>query len=303
MARSNLQIKVGTYTGDGVDGTNITGVGFRPDLVIVKGGANFAVFRTKEMTGDATGYLGTNIALLADAIQEILNDGFQVGTHATVNAAATTYYYIAIRGTAGQNYFRTGKYTGSGVDARDFTTGGLGFIPDYVAISADAAQNKVFRTSTMSGDSTGNFGGAINIANAVQNLQLNGFQLGTAGQVNTSAGAYYFFALKELAGVIDVATFVGDATDNRNITGIGFQPDVIFIKSADTTGQARMKTSDLAGDAALPFGAAASGTNWLQSISSDGFQVGSSANGNTENYHILCLKAGSFNAPIVRTAA
>jgi hypothetical protein len=51
----------GTYVGDGAGGRTITGLGFRPDVVIVKGydfdaglTLTSAVLRTSTMTGDNT---------------------------------------------------------------------------------------------------------------------------------------------------------------------------------------------------------------------------------------------------------
>lgn len=305
MARTNLQIKVGTYTGNGVDSTNISGIGFRPQLVIIKGGANATVIRTKEMRGDKTAYLGTNVGNLSDAIQELLADGFQVGTNAVVNAAATVYYYIAIRGVSGQSNFRTGRYIGSGVDSRNFTVGGLNFTPDIAIIAGDIAANKVFRLTSHVGDDSSQFTGTINAADLIQNLQTNGFQLGADNRVNGSGTEYFFTALKALAGVIAYGSYVGDGVDNRNITGLGFQPDFVLIKQGDAANQCRMRTSSQTGDDTLRLGTAASGANEIQQLSSDGFQLGTSASVNNvaSTHYWFAFKAGDHNAPIIRTVA
>jgi len=50
-----MQLAAGSYTGNGAATRPVTGVGFRPDAVLIKGNANqYAVLRTGTMTGDAT---------------------------------------------------------------------------------------------------------------------------------------------------------------------------------------------------------------------------------------------------------
>ncbi|OGL46464.1 MAG: hypothetical protein A2W05_07105 [Candidatus Schekmanbacteria bacterium RBG_16_38_10] len=303
--RSNLQIKVGTYTGNGANDRNITGIGFRPDLVIVKGGANVACIRTKEMRGDSSMSLSSALATAADQIQELLNDGFQVGTSVLANENLTVYWYIAIRGSAGQAHFRTGNYKGDGNDARDFITGGLGFTPDLVGIFGDTVQQKVWRSSSLAGDLTSFFGGVTPTTNLVQNLQSNGFQLGTSASVNSDTLEYFFFAMKVLAGVIAVGTYTGDGTNDRNITGVGFQPDYVIIKSGSTN-QARIRTSNMTADSQCAYaGATAAASDGIQSLLADGFQIGANGSVNTNGvtYYWFAFKAGNFNAPITRTVA
>jgi hypothetical protein len=79
------QMAVGTYDGDGTDNRNITGLGFRPGLVIVSS-TTFALSphqRSTEMRGDISFNFGSGST--SDMIQSILADGFQVGTHYDVN--------------------------------------------------------------------------------------------------------------------------------------------------------------------------------------------------------------------------
>lgn len=303
--RSNLQIKVGTYTGDGLDNRSITGIGFRPDLVITKGGANVGCIRTKEMRGDSSMSLSSPLATAADQIQGFTSDGFIVGTSVLANESATVYWYIAIRGSAGQAHFRTGNYVGDGNDSRNFITGGLGFTPDLVGIFGDTALTKAWRSSSMPGDLTSFFGGVTPTTNLVQNLQSNGFQLGTHALVNSSTLEYFFFAMKILAGVVAVGTYTGDGVNDREITGVGFKPDFVIVKSGSTN-QARIRTSDMTTDAQCAFaGATAAASDGIQAMSVDGFQIGTngSVNTNTQTYYWFAFKAGSFSAPIARTAA
>lgn len=309
MARTNLQIKVGSYTGNGADGRNITGIGFRPDMVWIKCSStdtNNAVWRTKEMRADLSGFLASSNAGLADRIQELLSDGFQVGTAAQVNSNGEVYQYIAFKGMSSQQYFWTGNYRGTGADNRDFTSGGFSFTPDFVLLQIASAGTTAFRTSTVSGDVTLSFDQTANSVDLIQNLQANGFQLGTGARVNTSGTEYFFSAIKSLNGVIAVGTYTGTGA-SRSITGIGFQPDVVFIKNQTTAAQARLLTSTMVtgGKQSVYFGSTASTSTGITSLDSTGFTVATDddVNKSGDTIHWVAFKSGNFNAPLSRLTA
>ena len=73
---------IGTYAGNGVNATGITGVGFQPDFVLVKGGANIAVLRTSSMAGDLSKAMAGATALAANLVESLDADGFTVGDDA-----------------------------------------------------------------------------------------------------------------------------------------------------------------------------------------------------------------------------
>ncbi len=55
VGQAATRLATGNYTGNGTDDRAITGLGFQPDVVIVKGDvAETAVMRTSTMAGDAS---------------------------------------------------------------------------------------------------------------------------------------------------------------------------------------------------------------------------------------------------------
>lgn len=303
MARANLQIKVGTYTGNGADSTNITGIGFRPDFILIKGGANHTIFRTKRMIGDVTGYVSNNAVNLANAVQEILNDGFQVGTNAVANTNTTPYFYIAIKGTSAQKYFNVGKYFGSGADNRDFNVGGVSFTPDFVFTKADAAQHSAGRSSAQTGDATFHFTNVADASNKIQSLISNGFQLGSHDMVNKASTDYYYMAMKHFTGAFVTGTYTGNGLDNRVVTGLGFQPDAVIVKNGTSTQHPVMITKDMTAGESFPLNAAAAVTTGIKSLDSDGFTVGTGATANESGstHWYVAFKSGDYNTPLSRT--
>ena len=63
------------------------------------------------MTGDNTKVMGSATALASNRIQWLTNDGFEVGTDASVNSNGTTYNFIA---WGAGDQIDTGSYTGTG---------------------------------------------------------------------------------------------------------------------------------------------------------------------------------------------
>lgn len=187
-------LRVGSYSGNGAASRAITGAGFQPEYVAVLGATaqqaveRFAgMGRTYQFNGD-TG--ATNRITSLDA------DGFTVGADATTNSNGATYHYIALNDRPAN--IKVGSYTGNNTDNRNLT--GVGFAPAYVLIRAnDAATARIamHRPTSLTGDSTLSFTNAFNAANAIQALQSDGFQLGTNANVNASAVAYHYLALKD----------------------------------------------------------------------------------------------------------
>ena len=133
----------GYYTGNATDNRAIAGVGFKPDVVIVKGNtAQTAAIRTSTMSGDVSKPMAGATAQLADVIQSLDADGFTVGLNARVNSADVGYEWMAFR--AQEGLLKVGSYTGNGTSQ---SVTGLGFSPEYAAVFSAGANNAVQRYS------------------------------------------------------------------------------------------------------------------------------------------------------------
>jgi peptidase C25-like protein len=88
---------VGSFTGDGTDNRSITGVGFKPEWVLVKDDGNHESRHKTGSTGPSTdtSLLVNASANAANNIQALEADGFQVGSGNSVNINAVVYHYIA----------------------------------------------------------------------------------------------------------------------------------------------------------------------------------------------------------------
>ena len=289
-------IKTGTYTGDGMDNRNIEGIGFQPDYVIVLPNSTaFAVFRPNTLTGDLTlSFDDAPGVALPNKIQSLLVDGFQVGTDISVNAASVTYYYIAMKKQHGE--FETGTYTGNGAANRLIP---LSFQPNFVMTrSGTTVKDTLGRSSTIANaiDLSFKMSSATVAANYIQALEPGGFRIGSSSNVNATGVTYHYQAWKSTGGTFNVGSYTGNGIDNRNIAGVGFQPEIVLIaNSTSGTGRPSIRTDVMSGDASRRLHNVALEADRIQAIQADGFQIGTQpeVNKSAVPYHYMAWRNAS----------
>jgi biotin operon repressor len=128
--------------------------------------------------------------------------------------------------------------------------------------------------------------------NHIQALQANGFQLGSNADVNESGTTFHYIAWAT-STLVSTGSYTGNGSDSRNITGVGFQPLMAWIKRND--GQAAVwRPSSLSGDSTLYWSSNGATSNRIQALQADGFQVGTQAqvNNRGSTYYYLALRDG-----------
>jgi hypothetical protein len=283
-----IRVASGSYTGNGVDGRAITGVGFQPDLVIVKSDDNAGVaeIRTSTMTGDLTKPMTGNAALTANLIQSLTADGFTLGNGAAVNKNGSAFHWVAMRSYTG--HMALGSYTGNGT-SKSIT--GLGFSPEHAIVLPAANTAAVQRMNGMTRTFT--FGADTGSTTGITSLDSTGFSVGNSTSVNTNAATYHYIAWNQDVDEMQTSSYTGTGA-SHSITGVGFQPAFVMVHANDTTtGRAgAMRSSSLAGSASQLFTATANESLGITALQSDGFQVGTSAtvDNNGTTYHYVAFK-------------
>lgn len=304
--RENLIFEHFTYTGDGVDNRLVSLPSSltlkKPQLIILKGGANVCVFKTTLMKHNETGYLAGNTAHFSGGIKEIYHGGIRLGTDTKVNASGTVYYGIAIWGSESQNYFRVFKYLGNSSDNRDFTDGGLYMTPDFVFTKGNRADNGSWKADIIPGDSTSHFSGTADSSNEIQTLIANGFQLGTSTRTNSNGSVYDGFALKKIPGVIDFKSYIGNGVNGRDVSVFDFDPTIFMLKSSVTTSAGYFITPDFAAGYSATFASSAPLLSIINALISGGANISSNDASNKvgDIYWAIGIKTGKYTVPITR---
>lgn len=279
QAVQEFSIKTGYYLGSGST-LSVTGLGFEPQLVIIKADstAGSMVWKSSAMPASVTAYTGVATADNNETEIVLDDDGFTVSVAAEVNTANTRYVYIAFAGSdcTSNGTMCIGSYTGNSATTQDITTG---FQPDLVFAKRTTALAATFRTSSMSTNHAGLFSATANDTTGIyfQTLNSDGFTVGSTN--NTNGGVYYYAAFKGLTGKLAVGQFTGDGVDNKEITGVGFEPDFVFVKQNSAVVPA-FNTTEMWGDYSSFTTAAAPAVNSIQELKADGFQVGNSTSVN-----------------------
>ncbi len=308
-----LKVATGTYTGDSTDNRAITGLGFSPKLVVVcvnGSGQRWVKFSSFDGTYATSSLMQTDNTDLSSANnkEQIVScdaDGFTVsynnvyGDANSPNATGYTYYWWALGGDATDIY--AGKYTGNGVDGKAITD--PGFTPGFVWIQGTINEHSVTKcTSTGASTDSSCFSFYDFMTDGIQSLTASGFTVGTSSRVNTNAATYWYVAVKDTAGVFASGTYTGNGSDNRDITGVGFKADVLYVfgDSSGSANFAAFRTKDCtAGDNSFPIRSGAQTTNMIQSLGADGFQVGTATNVNNNGttYYWIAMKNQTASGP------
>jgi hypothetical protein len=309
--KSGSGVAEGSYAGDAVDNKQITGLGFLPAAVFIKNSSSAtansrrAVFSTRNHFDDHASYASDAVADAVNIIQVLESNAFRVGSSVLTNETGVTMYWFAIGNenapqATGSFNLEEGVYTGTGVGS---SVTGLPFAPDLVLIKADGATGLVGRSRLMNGNNTAHFGASTGaFTGGVVSLDTGGFTVGTAVEVNSAGVTYRWQAFGNAyspvtqTGATDFAigVYLGNAVDNRNITGLPFQPDLVFGRSVNLV-TSKFRTSAFAGDLSAPFDAGSDTANVYQQFNSNGFQVGSGtdANGASVLQYWIAFKAGN----------
>ena len=201
-------------------------------------------------------------------------------------------------GRVGSKFMRiaVGSYTGDGNATQGIA--GVGFTPTAVLVKNDSAnQAVVIRINTMPALDSKPWGGAGYATTGIRSLDADGFTVGNHARVNTNGNIYRYVAwIDNGDGDFFEAGYQGNNTDNRSISGVGFQPDAVFIFE-DSTSPPWLRHKDDSTDISHTM-AASSASNLIQAFEADGFQIGNDPGVNQNNadyeYMAMLSDAGVF---------
>jgi hypothetical protein len=297
VSAASAQVASGSYTGTGLDDQVVADIGFLPDVVIVKGDVKeVAVIRTSTMAGDAAKPMIGSVALTANLIQSLNPGNFVIGNDPRVNSLLVEYYWVAFKAVPGK--LKVGTYTGNGAANRAIT--GAGFSPEMVFVfSASTGAGVAATQDALAAGANGLDFGTVSTGGWFSSLDADGFTLGSALTENNANGvAYHYVAFNQIEGQVTQGSYVGSNGDNRNITGLGFQPEYVMVLSAANRQASHHSASvGAAVDSTQFFGDVVNGTDRIQALLADGFQVGTNNDVNQNTKTFFYLAWARLNGP------
>lgn len=280
-----LRVATGTYEGDDSGGRQITGVGFRPDFVIVKGNlGKFGVGKSATMSAGLSKEMDGELPAQTDMIVSLDDDGFTIGSCDAVNHANDDYYWIALKGDEG--VMRTGYYIGDETDDRSIL--GLGFMPDQVFVMSEAEVDAVQRSSVMPDGWSFPLGNDFEATNLIQRMLPGGFQIGSSPIVNGDGDRIHYVAWLATEEAVSVGSYWGEEGQDDRFIPVGFEPDYVFVKGTNEWSSAH-KPRSLVGDWTLSFRDIVNFSDAIQTFVPDGFEVGTHGRVNAPDEHYYWL--------------
>lgn len=195
-------------------------------------------------------------------------------------------------------YVTSGTYTGDGTDNRNISTS-ESFPIKFLWLHATTAQSNNagggIWSITPATDLAGpNYQNDTAQSNIIQSLGTGTFQVGSGAtnyNANRSSVVYYYMALGGDDADIKLGSYTGNATDNRAITGVGFQPLAVFIMG--TGNNIKVARFANTGDTSHLLANSADSANLIQSLDSDGFTIGteSPVNTNSQTYYYVAIRS------------
>ncbi len=227
---ARADVMSGTYTGNGAGTRQITGIGFQPEAVIVKGDIDeSAVIRVATMPDGMVKQLAQDQPLLTNRIRAFIADGFEIGSDADVNAPGVTYAWVAFSANPGD--LKVGTYTGNGNVLQNVT--GVGFQPELVFVMPGHSSRPCWRSSVMPASRAMPFDAEGLRTGLINGFIADGFQVSWGGEVNQWNVTYYYVAWNASAGGAVVGSYVGNGGSSLNIDSVGFRPEWVLVKTGD----------------------------------------------------------------------
>lgn len=258
--------RTGAYTADG--GTQrITGLGFRPDVVLLKNdGSGSMVISTAAMPLGTSRHFTNPDPTTTQEIDSLDPDGFSVGDAGWVSRNANVRW-LALEGPP--SVVAVGSYLGDGTNGRQISTAPLA--PALVMVVAANAP-AVHATVAMPSGTAQGLGTDTGGPGLISALTPTGFVVESMSRTNGSGATYYWLALAALPGRWAFGSLVGDG--GTQAFDAGFTPVFVSIKAPTITGLFRI--DDTSSGYGAPWGAGSVGGGTLK-LTANGFTLDSSS--------------------------
>ena len=306
-ANANAGFSIVKWNGDGSASATVGhGLSSKPDMVIVKdltdaGGWNVASVGiasnegiSLQSNGAAFTSMGNNGGITYGNLTAT-TFGFATGAVGVDSVNKNGNYYIAYCFHSVTGYQKFGSYSGSGSDSNAIT---VGFKPDFVMVKRtnDSGGWLVFDTKRSNGnpvndrlEANNNQAEQTNSGDKHISITATTFEAnGSDTELNASGSTYLYWAVAQnvtnnttLASSFGAVFYAGSSdsdssTTERTISGLGFKPDLLWIKRTDGS-EAHFLQDNLRGSEYTVYSQSNAAeyfeVNGVQSFDSDGFTV------------------------------
>jgi len=260
------------YTGNGVDGRTITGVGFNPDMSWVKSRSNAKAHivadsvrgANKNLVPNETGAeFNPTTDVGSGGIGQVTTDGFtcEQGTSDLTNVNQSAYTYAswnwkaggtAVSNTSGSITSSVSANTTAGFSIVSYTGNatvstighGLSSAPKIIIVkrlnSAEAwpVDNRIGSGGIMylnQTDGNGSYGDASPFPSTAPTSTV--FSVGSANNANASSAPMIAYCFADVKGYSKFSSYTGNGNADGTFVYTGFKPAFLIIKKSSASGR------------------------------------------------------------------
>lgn len=245
----------GTYVGNGSATQAITGLGGKPDVLLVKadGAADGWVATSTMTTGEAKSLNGHDDGMQTGIISSLDSDGFTVALSEGIsNQSGVTYYYVAWDDNDGD--VTVGSFNPSGTGTVSET---VGYRPGMIWLFGGTTtwsekSPAQFMMDGVTNTSVFQFsdGGVISTANykILSSIDASGFTTTSATTSGTHSGPgvgvdYHYVTFKQSSNN-ELGSFSGNNGTAQDIS-VGIAPKFVMVKETSSSNNNWFKTTDM----------------------------------------------------------
>jgi hypothetical protein len=239
IKKGNAYFDVTTYTGTG-SARSVTGLGFQPDLVWVKGrSVAYSHLLTDSVRGVSKRLVSdSNAAEVTDTdtLTAFNSDGFSWGTGIGGNQNAATYAAWQWKESASAG-FDIVTYTGTG--ANRTVSHSLGVAPSMIIFKRRNSTSNWPVYHVSNGNTAGVYLNGTNAKNTSVDFWNNTsptstvFTLGAANEVNVNTSTNVAYCFSEVAGFSKFGSYTGNGSTDGPFVFCGFRPRFVMVKRTD----------------------------------------------------------------------
>lgn len=189
-----------------------------------------------------TKFLPTNSTAIENDDSSVFDSayggGFNVGSNVRTNEVAESY--LALSWAIREEFCDAVVYTGQGAGDVDVVAHGVGVAPTMMLIkNYDDAASSWFVYHSALGNATRmtlNTTAAATATTALNSTSPDSAQFTVAGELNVLGDGYVAYLFAEREGSSKFGSYTGDGTSSKAITGFGFTPKAILVRSSSDTG-------------------------------------------------------------------
>ena len=131
-----------------------------------------------------------------------------------------------------------GTYTGNGT-SKNVSLSEIGGTPDFVLVKADSTYYGNFWITGMSAPNSERMN-SLTITTGITAVAAGQFSVGAHNVANANGVIYNFIAIYDDGnGDFDVGTYVGDGSDDVQISGLGFEPECVWVTEINNGNNAK----------------------------------------------------------------